>query len=133
VNKPILGFPRDKSKKKSEESIHYSTAKKHSKFQFMFYKIYLKVKFTTYLNKKYKSQAVETRMESKIELILKALSDGQWHKTDELRQLTELDDQQIQEMAAFLFEYDLAKVDLENKKVRINQYFQDFLTEPTSP
>jgi hypothetical protein len=71
-------------------------------------------------------------MESKVELILKALSDGEWHKTYELQQLAELDDQQIQEMAAFLFEYDLAKVDLENKKVRINQYFRDFLTEPPS-
>jgi hypothetical protein len=69
-------------------------------------------------------------MDSKVELILKALSDGKWHKTYELQQLAELDDQQIQEMAAFLFEYDLAKVDLENKKVRINQYFQDFLISP---
>jgi hypothetical protein len=71
-------------------------------------------------------------MGSKIELILKALSDGEWHKTCELQLLAELDEQQIQEMAAFLFEYDFARVDLHNKRVRINHEFQNFLIQTPS-
>ncbi len=72
-------------------------------------------------------------MSSKIELILNVLSDGKWHRINELHQLTEFDELQVQEMAAFLFEYDFAIVDLENKKVRLKQDFQNFLVQtPTS-
>jgi hypothetical protein len=68
-------------------------------------------------------------MGSKIELILNVLSDGEWHKIYDLQQLAELEERQIQEMAAFLFEYDFARFDFENKKVRINQDFQNFLIQ----
>ncbi len=68
-------------------------------------------------------------MDSKIELILKVLSDGEWHKTAELQTLAGLDERQIQEMSAFFFEYDFVRVDIENKKVRINQDFQNFLVQ----
>jgi hypothetical protein len=68
-------------------------------------------------------------MGSKIELILKVLSDGEWHKTFELQQLSGLDERQIQEMTAFLFEYDFARVDLENKEVRVNLDFRNFLVQ----
>jgi hypothetical protein len=71
-------------------------------------------------------------MGSKIELILKILSDGEWHKIFELQQIADLDERQILEMAAFLFEFDFARVDLENKKVRINQDFQNLLIQTPS-
>ena len=68
-------------------------------------------------------------MSSKVELILNVLSDGKWHGINELQQLTEFDELQVQEMAAFLFEYDFVLVDLENKKVRIKEDFQNFLVQ----
>jgi hypothetical protein len=71
-------------------------------------------------------------MGSKIELILKILSDGEWHKIYELQQSAELGEEQIQEMVAFLFEYDFARVDIENMKVRINHDFQNLLIQTPS-
>jgi DNA-binding IclR family transcriptional regulator len=66
---------------------------------------------------------------SKVTTMLEVLSDGKWHGVEELQQLTELSENQIQEIAAFLYEYDFVKMDAENKKVRINRCFQDFLTQ----
>jgi DNA-binding IclR family transcriptional regulator len=69
---------------------------------------------------------------SKIALVLDVLSDGKWHRIDELQQLTELDETQAQEVAAFLFEYDFAKMDIDNKRLRINKCFQKLLGQPTT-
>jgi len=71
-------------------------------------------------------------MVSKIALVLEVLSDGEWHGTEELQQRVELDEDQAQEVAAFLFEYDLARMDIENKKVRINKCFQKLLGHSTT-
>ena len=62
-------------------------------------------------------------------MILEVLSDGEWHGIEELRQLVELSECQVREIAAFLFEYDLGVVDILNKKVRINRCFQEILVQ----
>jgi len=66
---------------------------------------------------------------SKIAMVLDILSDGKWHGIDELQQRLELDEYEVQEIAAFLSKYDFAKSDEENRKVRINRDFQKFLAQ----
>ncbi|MCW4006198.1 MAG: hypothetical protein NWF04_06345 [Candidatus Bathyarchaeota archaeon] len=66
---------------------------------------------------------------SKIEMVLEVLSDGEWHSIMEIQQLTELNEQQTKEIAAFLFEYEFAKVDVESNKVRISKCFRELLTQ----
>lgn len=68
-------------------------------------------------------------MVSKVTTMLEVLSDGEWHGMEELQQLTELNENQVREIAAFLFEYDFVKMDAENRKVRLNRCFQEFLTQ----
>jgi hypothetical protein len=62
-------------------------------------------------------------------IMLEVLSDGEWHGIEELRQLVELSETQVREIATFLFEYDLGVVDVSNKKVRINRCFQEILVQ----
>ena len=62
-------------------------------------------------------------------MMLEVLSDGEWHGIEELRQLVELNERQVGEIAAFLFEYDLGVVDVLNQKVRINRCFQEILVQ----
>jgi hypothetical protein len=66
---------------------------------------------------------------SKMTIMLEVLSDGEWHGIEELQQLVELNERQVREIAAFLFEYDLAVVDISSQKVRINKCFQEILTQ----
>ncbi len=62
-------------------------------------------------------------------MVLEVLSDGEWHGVEELQQLTELNENQVREIAAFLYEYDFARMDVEKKKLRINRHFQEFLSQ----
>ena len=64
---------------------------------------------------------------SKLALVLEVLKDGEWHEIEELQQLVELNENQVHEIAAFLYEYDFATMDIINKKVKINKYFREFL------
>ena len=64
---------------------------------------------------------------SKLALVLEVLKDGEWHEIKELQQLVELNEKQMQEVAAFLYEYDLATMDIPNKKLKINRCFQELL------
>jgi hypothetical protein len=64
---------------------------------------------------------------SKLALVLEVLGDREWHGIEELQQLVELNENQVQEGAAFLYEYDFAMIDIINKKVKIKQYFREFL------
>ena len=73
--------------------------------------------------------AGEWRLVSKVSMVLEVLSDGEWHGIEELQQLTELNENQVREVAAFLYEYDFVRMDVENKKLRINRHFQEFLSQ----
>ncbi|MFB3889470.1 MAG: hypothetical protein ACE14S_08255 [Candidatus Bathyarchaeia archaeon] len=68
-------------------------------------------------------------MPSRLSIMLEVLRDGEWHAIDELQQLTNLNEDQVREIAAFLYEYDLARMDLENEKIRISRMFQEFLSQ----
>ncbi len=65
---------------------------------------------------------------SKLALVLEVLKDGEWHRIEEIEHLAKLEQNQMQEIAAFLYEYDFATMDIINKKIKINKYFQEFLT-----
>jgi hypothetical protein len=69
---------------------------------------------------------------SKLALVLKVLKDGEWHGIEELQHLVELNEYQMQEVGAFLYEYDLATMDTQNKKLKINRCFQEFLGQAVS-
>ena len=66
---------------------------------------------------------------SKITLILEILSDGKWHGIEELQGRMGLNERKVQEIAKFLNEFDLAKIDDANRKVKINRNFQKFLAQ----
>ena len=66
---------------------------------------------------------------SKVTTILEVLSDGEWHAVEELQQLTQLNENQVREIAAFLYEYDFVKMDAKNNNVRIRACIQEFLAQ----
>ena len=71
-------------------------------------------------------------MASRIGRILDLLSDGEWHGIEELKQLLNHPGHATEEILTFLDKYEFAKVDIQNKRVRINKDFQELL-ELTSP
>jgi DNA-binding IclR family transcriptional regulator len=72
------------------------------------------------------------RTTSKLGLALEVLRDGEWHGMEELQQLLELNQSQAREIVSFLQEYNLAAIDDQNKRVRIQKYFQEFLAQTST-
>ena len=68
---------------------------------------------------------------SKIAAFLELLKDSKWHEKTELQKILEFDEQQIQEIMAFLIEYNLVEMDHEKEKVRLNKDFRKILVQPT--
>ncbi len=65
---------------------------------------------------------------SKISAVLELLSDGAWHQITELEKKAGLNEVQLEQVVAFLREYDLAKVDAAAGEVRINENFRELMT-----
>jgi DNA-binding IclR family transcriptional regulator len=66
---------------------------------------------------------------SKIAEILETLSDGEWHRIDEIGQKMKLNETQIEKITTFLQEYDFVVTDAENKKIRIKESARKFLMQ----
>jgi len=64
---------------------------------------------------------------SRIGRILDLLSDGEWHGIEELKQVLNHPGHATEEILAFLEKYEFAKVDGENKRVKIDRDFQELL------
>jgi hypothetical protein len=64
---------------------------------------------------------------SKVDLVLELLGDGRWHEMVEMQQSLALDEVEAKEILAFLGKYELAEVDYEKGRVRINRDFQKLL------
>jgi biotin operon repressor len=64
-------------------------------------------------------------------VILKILDDGQWHTLEEVRKQSDLSETQIDEVIAFLREYDFVVFDKKNKRIRLEEMVQRFLTHAT--
>jgi len=68
-------------------------------------------------------------MAPKITMILDILSDGKWHRTEELLIRVELNEHKLQEVTTFLKCYDFVKVDKKSGKMKINKDFQKLLAQ----
>ena len=62
-------------------------------------------------------------------MFLALLSDGKWHGTDELLAKLELNEHDLQEITAFLDNYDFVEMDKKNGKVKINKDFQKLVAQ----
>jgi len=66
---------------------------------------------------------------SKLAMFLALLSDGKWHGTDELLLKLELNERELQEITAFLDNYEFVEIDKKNRKVKINKDFQKLVAQ----
>jgi len=62
-------------------------------------------------------------------MFLALLSDGKWHGTDELLLKLELNERELQEITAFLDNYEFVEIDKKNRKVKINKDFQKLVAQ----
>jgi hypothetical protein len=62
-------------------------------------------------------------------MFLASLSDGKWHGTDELLLKLELNERELQEITAFLDNYEFVEIDKKNRKVKINKDFQKLVAQ----
>ena len=70
------------------------------------------------------------RLVSTLMVILELLSDGQWHKVEELLLKTGLDELKFEKVIGFLSKYNFVKIDNTNKRVKINRDFRKLLVQP---
>ena len=71
-------------------------------------------------------------MVSKVMTILELLSDGKWHRVEDLLVKTGLNEQKFQEITMFLSNYDFVKFDEEKRRVKINRDFKKLLAQPAA-
>ena len=69
-------------------------------------------------------------MAYKLTRLLEILGDGEWHETDQLRQIMDLNDSEVEEIADFLRKYNFAEVDQTKKRLKINKDFKKILAQP---
>jgi DNA-binding IclR family transcriptional regulator len=67
----------------------------------------------------------------KIAMILDVLSDGKWHSISELTEKLRLSGYEVEPRLEFLNEFELAKFDVEDGKIRINKDFKKLLDSST--
>lgn len=70
----------------------------------------------------------DTATARKIAEILEILTDGQWHLLEEIRQKMNLNNNQIQQIATFLKEYEFIAIDESRKEMRLEEAVKKFLT-----
>jgi len=71
----------------------------------------------------------DTSTTSKIAKVLEYLKDGKWHTVEELREKMEVNENQIQQIIAFLSEYNFIIANQAEKKVKLEEAIQKFLTQ----
>jgi hypothetical protein len=74
----------------------------------------------------------DTSTASKITEILDLLSDGQWHEIREIKEKMKLKERRIQQIVAFLKEYDFILVEETKKAVKIEAAAREFLAQKAS-
>jgi hypothetical protein len=74
----------------------------------------------------------DTSTASKITEILDLLSDGQWHEIREIKEKMKLKERRIQQIVAFLREYDFILVEETKKAVKIEAAAREFLAQKAS-
>jgi len=66
---------------------------------------------------------------SKIAKILEMLNDGQWYTIKELQQGMQLNENQLQQIIAFLKEYSFIVIDEMKKRIKLEENARKFLTQ----
>lgn len=66
---------------------------------------------------------------SKIEKALEYLKDGKWHTVEELREKMKVNEDQIQQIIAFLSEYNFIIINQAENQVKLEGTIQKFLTQ----
>ncbi len=70
-------------------------------------------------------------MTDKLTKLLDILEDGEWHETDKLRQMIDLNDSEVEEITDFLGKYSFVEIDEDRKHMRINKDFRKIPAQPT--
>jgi DNA-binding IclR family transcriptional regulator len=68
----------------------------------------------------------------KIADILDLLNDGKWHTLEEIQRRTKIGEDQLKRITLFLKEYDFAVMDAAEKKIRLDEMAQKFLSQRVS-
>jgi DNA-binding IclR family transcriptional regulator len=66
---------------------------------------------------------------AKIADVLEMLSDGKWHNLQKIRRKMKLTNEQIQQIAQFLEEYEFVTFDETKNEIRIEEAVQKFLAQ----
>jgi predicted transcriptional regulator len=66
---------------------------------------------------------------TKMEKILKLLSDGEWHTVDEIQERIRLTGSKVKRVIEFLKEYNLVIIDEGEHRIRLNDSVRKFLTQ----
>jgi hypothetical protein len=66
---------------------------------------------------------------TKIAGVLEMLSDGEWHTLQRIRRRMKLTDEQIQQIAQFLDEYEFVKFDEAKNEIKIEEVVRKFLNQ----
>jgi DNA-binding IclR family transcriptional regulator len=67
-------------------------------------------------------------MSFKVAGLLEILSDGEWHTLEGVQRKTKLSRNHVQQVAAFLEEYEFVTLDETRKKIRVKEAVRRFLT-----
>ena len=71
-------------------------------------------------------------MASKIADVLETLSDGKWHKFEEIQRELEMDEDQFHSVTEFLKEYGFILMDETKRKAKLDKTTQRFLAQPAT-
>lgn len=74
----------------------------------------------------------DTSTATKMTKILRILIDGKEHTVKEIKQKTELDENQIQQVIEFLERYSFISVDKVTRKIVLDKTVQKFLAQKTN-
>lgn len=69
---------------------------------------------------------------AKIAGILEILTDGEWHSVEKIREDMHLSQNQIQQIAGFLEQYEFVSKDETGKNIKIEAAVRKFLTEKST-
>jgi transcription initiation factor IIE alpha subunit len=74
----------------------------------------------------------DTFMGFKIAKLLEMLNDGKWHKLDEIQQRMKLKENDVQQIAQFLKEYNLVIVKETKKAIKLEENARRFFSSNSS-
>lgn len=65
--------------------------------------------------------------------VLEMLSDGQWHRIDEVQKKTGLGKNDVRKVVAFLRDYGFVKINDVGERIKLEEAFRKLLTQGATP